>query len=46
MGYLSNLPPLVVGLSLTGIGIVKFYGLSRGIEGGADKPFRQRLCGA
>jgi hypothetical protein len=37
--------PLVVGLPFTLMGVLKLYGLSRGIVGGHDKPLVQQLCG-
>jgi hypothetical protein len=39
------LPPLLVGLSFTGLGAAKVYGLARGIQGGGGKPARERVCG-
>jgi hypothetical protein len=39
------LPPAVVGLTFTLLGALKLYGLSRGVVGGAGKPFVTRLCG-
>jgi hypothetical protein len=39
------LPLLTVGLTFTLLGSIKLWGLRKGIEGGADKPFTQRLCG-
>ena len=39
------LPLTTVGITFTALGCVKFYGLSRGIVGGAGKPIGQRLCG-
>jgi len=39
------LPPAVVGLTFTILGSIKLWGLKKGIVGGADKPFTQRLCG-
>ncbi len=39
------LPPLCVGSVFTLFAAVKFYGLARGIVGGARKPFAQKLCG-
>jgi hypothetical protein len=39
------LPPAVVGVTFTLLGCLKLYGLSRGVVGGADKPFVTRLCG-
>jgi len=38
-------PALFVGIFFTAFGLLKLYGLSRGIEGGAGKPFRQKLLG-
>ncbi len=37
------LPPTTVGLIFCLLGVMKLYGQSRGIVGGGDKPFRQRL---
>jgi hypothetical protein len=39
------LVPVVIGLTFTLIGAVKLYGLSRGVVGGADRPFVTQLCG-
>jgi hypothetical protein len=39
------LPPAVVGVTFTLLGSLKLYGLSRGVVGGADKPFVTKLCG-
>lgn len=39
------LPPAVIGVTFTSLGILKLYGLSRGVVGGGDKPFATRLCG-
>jgi hypothetical protein len=39
------LPPVTVGVTFTLLGSIKLWGLKRGIVGGADKPFTQRLCG-
>ncbi len=41
----DRLPPLVIGCTFTLLGLAKLYGLARGIEGGANKPISQRLCG-
>ena len=38
-------PHVVVGTTFTLMGILKLYGLSRGIVGGADKALATRLCG-
>jgi hypothetical protein len=39
------LPFLIVGLSFAAVGLLKVYGLSRGIVGGGGKPASGRLCG-
>jgi hypothetical protein len=39
------LPPAMVGGMFTLLGCLQLYGLSRGVVGGADKPFVTRLCG-
>jgi hypothetical protein len=41
----DDLPQLLVGIVFTAIAGFKFYGLRRGIVGGARKPAMQRLCG-
>jgi hypothetical protein len=38
--------PALVGTAFTVMACFKFYGLTRGIDGGADKPFTTRLCGS
>jgi hypothetical protein len=38
-------PPAFVGTLLILMGCLKLYGFARGIKGGRDKPFGQRLCG-
>ena len=38
-------PLALAGVFLTAFGILKLYGLRRGIVGGRDKPFVQRACG-
>ena len=43
--FVDWLPPATVGLTFTILGSIKLWGLNRGIVGGADKPFAQRLCG-
>lgn len=40
------LPPAVVGGTFTTLGLLKVYGLARGIQGGGCKPLRERLCGS
>jgi hypothetical protein len=37
--------PALIGVQFTLLGLVKLYGLSRGIAGGADKPLVIRLTG-
>jgi hypothetical protein len=36
--------PALIGTMFTLLGSLKLYGLSRGIVGGADKPFVTKLC--
>jgi hypothetical protein len=43
--WIDWVPPLAVGIMFTFFGCAKFYGLAKGIVGGAAKPFRQRLFG-
>jgi hypothetical protein len=38
-------PLAAVGVVFTAIGLIKLYGLRRGIVGGANKPIVQQLCG-
>jgi hypothetical protein len=38
-------PQAVVGTTMTTMGSIKLWGLSRGIVGGADKSALQRMCG-
>jgi hypothetical protein len=45
IAFTDWLPPAAVGLTFTLLGGIKLWGLKRGIVGGADKPFAQRLCG-
>jgi hypothetical protein len=35
----------LIGVTFTLIGSLKLYGLSKGVVGGADKPFVTQLCG-
>lgn len=39
------LPLVCVGGTFTLLGLLKVYGLSKGIQGGRCKPYGQRLCG-
>jgi hypothetical protein len=45
IAFTDWLPLATVGLAFTLLGNIKLWGLKRGIVGGADKPFSQRLCG-
>jgi hypothetical protein len=38
-------PLFAVGVSFTFLGVAKLYGVRRGIEGGCDKRFGEKLCG-
>ncbi len=38
-------PPAAVGIVFTALGMLKLYGLGRGIVGGKDKPIMQKACG-
>jgi hypothetical protein len=39
------LPYLCAGVTFTVLGSAKFYGLARGIRGGAEKAPMEKLCG-
>lgn len=39
------IPPLTVGVVFTSLGVLKFYALAKGIEGGPGKPWLTRLRG-
>jgi hypothetical protein len=39
-------PPAVVGGTFTALGLLKLYGISKGIVGGGGKPFSCRLRGS
>jgi hypothetical protein len=39
------LPPLAAGVTFTGLGLAKVYGLFHGIQGGGCKPAKDRACG-
>jgi hypothetical protein len=45
MGLADWLPPAMVGTTLTAMGILKVYGLLRGVVGGRDKPWFDYVCG-
>jgi hypothetical protein len=38
-------PQAIVGVMFTLLGLLKLYGLRRGIVGGHDKPVVERACG-
>jgi len=38
-------PLALVGTFFTVFGVLKLYGLSRGLVGGHDKPILQQVCG-
>jgi hypothetical protein len=44
-GFIEWFPQALVGTTFTLLGLVKVYGLARGIEGGGGKPLGRRLCG-
>ncbi len=37
--------PLLIGTMFTALAGLKLYGLARGVVGGRNKPFKERLCG-
>ncbi|MBI3875617.1 MAG: hypothetical protein HY300_06590 [Verrucomicrobia bacterium] len=39
-------PLVAVGVPFTLLGLLKLYGLRRGIKGGSGKPLGQKLCGS
>ncbi len=41
--FVEWFPSALTGLALSTLGVAKLYGRSRGIVGGADKPWRQRF---
>ena len=43
--WLDWLIPGLIGLQFTLLALLKLWGLQRGIVGGRDKPFVQKLCG-
>lgn len=42
---INNISILIVGLLITGLGVAKVYGYTRGIEGGKGKPVIEQICG-
>jgi hypothetical protein len=45
ISFINWFIPAFIGVQFTLLGCLKLYGLSRGVVGGADKPFMIRLCG-
>jgi hypothetical protein len=45
ISFTAWFPPALVGGMFTLVGVLKLYGLARGVVGGADKPLATRLCG-
>jgi hypothetical protein len=45
IAFIGWFVPAFLGSTFTLFGLLKLYGLSRGVVGGADKPFMTRLCG-
>jgi hypothetical protein len=45
ISFINWFIPAFIGVQFTVIGLLKLYGLRKGIVGGADKPFFTRLCG-
>lgn len=43
--FLNWFIPCLIGVQFTVLGLLKIYGLWRGVVGGAGKPFATRLCG-
>jgi hypothetical protein len=37
--------PILIGLTFTLLGLLKLFGLNRGMVGGPDKPLVDNLCG-
>lgn len=46
VGFADWFPPATVGGMFTIFGLLKVYGLFRGIEGGGCKPLTERVCGS
>jgi len=44
MGIENWLPPLIMGVTFTSLGLAKFYGLAKGIKGGGNISFTHKLC--
>jgi hypothetical protein len=45
MAFEDWLPPLAAGVTFTGLGVAKVYGVFHGIQGGGCKPAKDRACG-
>jgi hypothetical protein len=45
ISYTDWLPPAVIGVTFTLMGLLKLYGLWKGVVGGGDKPIVTRVCG-
>ena len=45
IAFVDWLVPALIGLTFTLMGCLKLYGFSKGVVGGADKPFVTQLCG-
>jgi hypothetical protein len=43
--FIDWLIPALIGVTFTTLGSLKLYGLSRGVVGGAHRPFVTQLCG-
>jgi hypothetical protein len=46
IAHLNWLIPGFIGVTFTLVGALKLFGLHRGIECGANKPFVEKLCGS
>ena len=46
LAFADWFPLLVVGVTFTLLGVLKLWGLRRGLLGGRGKPALERLCGA
>jgi hypothetical protein len=43
--YIDWLIPGIIGFTFALVGSLKLFGLYRGVVGGPDKPFVEKLCG-
>lgn len=46
VGFVDWFPPAMVGGMFAVFGLLKVYGLFRGIQGGGGKPLAERVCGS